>query len=218
MTKARSLFFQAAVCVLLKSHVVDAQNCAVADPLPSITDIACTTDEFSTACALLEAAGLDLTLDAGGPFTIFLPNNEGFSNLGQDLIDLLLDAENAATLEEVLLNHVLDSETVVLSEDLVCDVAVPMLSGETTTTICVERTEDILQLGQGNLALNQDEELLPNIVEADILTCNGVVHQISNVILPQSIADLVTDSDQEDEIGSGEPNLTEPECTPNIGE
>jgi uncharacterized surface protein with fasciclin (FAS1) repeats len=180
---------------------------------------------------LIDAAGLDSTLDSGGPFTIFLPNNDGFSNLGQDLIDFLTETANVGILEELILNHAVDSETLVLSTLLTCGDTILMLSGETTTTVCVERTGDIFQLGQGNLALDQDEEFLPQIVEPDTLACNGALHQISNVILSQSIADIVTDlnqdedgddddddSDDDDSDDDDDPDLVEPGCTPNIGE
>jgi uncharacterized surface protein with fasciclin (FAS1) repeats len=216
------LIVVAGFCILANSRSTAAQNCSVADPLPTITDITCSTPEFSTACSLLDAAGLDTTLNRGGPFTIFLPNNDGFANLGQDLIDYLTEMANVAILEEIILNHAVDSETVVLSKRLTCGDSVLMLSGETTTTVCVERTGDIYQVGQGNLALDQDDELLPQILEPDILACNGVVHQISNVILSQSIADVVTnlnengDDDDDNEVVDN-PNPIESGCAPNIG-
>lgn len=190
------------------------------NPLPSIDAIACTTPEFSTACELFEVSGLDSTLGGGGPFTIFLPDNDGFSNLGQDLVDFLTDRANRAVLEEVLLNHAADSETVILSKNLACGETVLMLSGETTSTVCVNSTGSIFQLGQGNLGLSQGADLLPKIGQADILACNGVVHQVSNVILSQSIADMVTDRDEDDTDGNGGggPDQTEPDCSPNIGE
>jgi uncharacterized surface protein with fasciclin (FAS1) repeats len=177
-------------------------------------DVACSSDEFSTICSLVQTAGLATALGEGGPLTIFLPNNDAFTNLGQDLVDLLTAEENRITLEEVLLNHVVTSESVVLAADLECDGTVPMLSGETTTTICV--AGDIFQIGQGNIALNQDEDLLPQIVATDTDACNGVVHEVSNVILPQSVADLVdgVDGDDNDE---DNPDVVEPACSPNLG-
>ncbi|KAG7360989.1 fasciclin domain containing protein [Nitzschia inconspicua] len=213
--KVKCFLGSAAFGILYSSHKANGQNCSVAGSQPSITDIACSQTEFSTVCTLLNVAGLDGPLDAGGPFTLFLPNNGAFSNLGQDTLDLLTAAESVGILEGVLLDHAVDTDAVILSNDLVCDESIAMLSGEPTTTICTGG--EIFQIGQGNLALNQNANLLPKIVEADVLACNGVVHQISNVILRQGVVGLVSSSNEdEDTDDDPESPVTEPGCTPNI--
>ncbi|KAL3924427.1 MAG: hypothetical protein SGILL_001056, partial [Bacillariaceae sp.] len=172
--------------------------------------------DFSIICSLVQTAGLDAALSEGGPITIFLPNDNAFVNLGEDLVDLLTANENRLVLEEVLLNHVVASQSVVLEADLDCDASVPMLSGETTSTICV--TGDVFQIGVGNLAL-QDEELLPQIVDTDTTACNGVVHEVSNLILTQSVADLVDEAEgggDDDDDDDDSPDMVEPACSPNI--
>lgn len=174
---------------------------------PSPADIACTESDFSTICSLVQLAGLDTILSAGGPFTIFLPNDDAFDNLDPDLIDFLTDNANREVLEEVLLNHVVAATDPVFEADLVCEEAVPKLSGETTTTVC--DGGNVFQVGQGNLALN---DLFPQVVDTDTEACNGVVHEVNNVILPQSVADLL------DALEDGDsPDFVEPACSPNIG-
>jgi len=73
---------------------------------PTIADIACSNDSFTTLCAALQAAGLTGTLsDRNAKFTVFAPNDAAFAALGQPAIDALLADLDA--LSNILLYHVL---------------------------------------------------------------------------------------------------------------
>jgi hypothetical protein len=88
----------------------------------------------------------------------------------------------------------------------------------------------IFQLGSGNVELlrNPDatESILPEVLRANNLGCNGVYHVISNVMLPTSIIDLFDVQEPEEEDGEDDnsgggggdnPDMIEPDCTPNLG-
>ncbi|MBL6658443.1 MAG: fasciclin domain-containing protein, partial [Flavobacteriales bacterium] len=47
--------------------------------LPSIMDIVANSDAHNTLEAAINAAGLNETLDTGGPFTLFAPTDEAFA-------------------------------------------------------------------------------------------------------------------------------------------
>ena len=52
-----------------------------------------------------------------------------------------------------------------------------MVSGEETTTVCIEG--QIFQSGAGNTFSS-----LPKIVASDGVSCNGVIHAVDQIILP----------------------------------
>lgn len=135
-----------------------------------------------------------MTLDGGGPFTVFAPTNQAFAKLGVEAIEALLDDVDA--LKDLLLYHVINSPMAVFLDELVCGVEVLMLNGMTTTTECSsssnggggggDRPEDddnaIFQVGMGNT-----DDDLPLLASTDIEACNGVIHAVDNVILPRTL-------------------------------
>jgi hypothetical protein len=52
-----------------------------------------------------------------------------------------------------------------------------MTNGEDSRTVC--KGDAIYQKGGGNT-----DDALPQIISADIVACNGVVHVVDNVMLP----------------------------------
>lgn len=132
------------------------------DPTESIVDIAVGNEDFSTLVELLTAAGLVETLQGDGPFTVFAPTNDAFAALDE----ATLEAVGADTdlLTSVLLYHVLDGE--VLSVDLVDGAMVTTLNG-------------------ANVTISLDPVMVndANVVLADIIGTNGVVHVIDKVSL-----------------------------------
>jgi uncharacterized surface protein with fasciclin (FAS1) repeats len=69
-------------------------------------------------------------------------------------------------------------DKIILSDDLKCGESVHMTNGEDTSTRC--KNGSFFQKGEGN---TKDD--MPEIVGPDILACNGVIHVIDEVILPE---------------------------------
>lgn len=149
----------------------------------SIVDIAVGDPDFSFLVTALEAAGLVETLAGEGPFTVFAPTDDAFLTLAQELIgpDATLDdlaaalTEDPAVLEEVLLSHVI-SGTVLAEDTVALDGAeAETLSGE-MLTVASDGMEVSFTTGGSTV----------NVVAADIVASNGVIHIIDAVILPLS--------------------------------
>lgn len=140
----------------------------------TITEIACTTKGFSTLCKVIEAAGLSESLSGTDPFTIFAPTDMAFDKLPTGLLDALLN-ENIPKLTDLVLYHAV--EGVVSSSDLKCQQLVSMGNGRDTRTIC--RENDLYQKGSGNTHTQ-----LPKFITTDITACNGLLHAVSEVLLP----------------------------------
>lgn len=137
----------------------------------SIADIACESSLFSTLCTAITQAGLREAL-SGGSWTLFAPTNDAFAKLGNALTTALADN---TLLTDILLTHAI--ENVVYSSSLECGGTVSMANGQQTTTVC--HADSIFQVVNGNEAIS-----LPQIVLSDVHACNGVLHLVSEVLLP----------------------------------
>src|SRR6056297_4167174 len=96
----------------------------------NIVEFAQNSDDYTTLAAAVQAAGLDGALSGEGPFTVFAPDNAAFQALldSNDDWNELADIP-VATLETVLSYHV-SSAGNVRSTDLMDNMAVPTLAGE----------------------------------------------------------------------------------------
>lgn len=139
----------------------------------SIYEIAAGTDDFSTLAAAVDAAGLDEALSGDGTFTVFAPPNSAFEKLPEGAVEKLLEPEWKFHLTDVLLYHALGSEA--RSTDLTDDASVETLNGE-----------DIL-INLDPPRINEESEILIDDGLVDVEADNGVIHGISDVLLPTSV-------------------------------
>ena len=131
-----------------------------------IVDTAAEAGNFTTLLAAAEAAGLVDTLKGEGPFTVFAPTDEAFAALPKGTVDTLLQPENKDQLVAILTYHVLPGK--VMSTDL--------SDGMTATTV---QGSDVTIGTEGGVTVNG-----ANVVAADVVASNGVIHVIDAVILP----------------------------------
>lgn len=123
-------------------------------------------DKFSTLVAAVQAAGLVETLSGPGPFTVFAPTNEAFSKLPAGTVEDLLKPENKEKLISILKYHVLPMK--VMAAD-----ATTMKAGT------AEGSEMQVTVADGKVMVDN-----ANVVMADVLADNGVIHVIDSVIMP----------------------------------
>jgi transforming growth factor-beta-induced protein len=136
----------------------------------SITEIAVNSPDFSVLVDALSQAGLASTLDTGGPFTVFAPNNSAFAALPAGTLESLTEEQ----LTEILLYHVLGAS--VLSGDLAPEQAVETLSGE---EVFITTTGSGVQINGAS-----------NVFQADVIATNGVLHAVDTVLLPDAFNDV----------------------------
>ncbi len=142
---------------------------APADEAPgTVVDVAIATEGFSTLVAAVVAAGLAETLSGEGPFTVFAPTDEAFAALPEGLLDTLLLPENLDLLVKILTYHVVPGT--VLAAD-VADGEVATVEGQSVT---LDTSDGVTVNGA-------------NVVAADVLASNGVIHVIDAVILPPDV-------------------------------
>merc|ERR1712028_327477 len=122
--------------------------------------------------------------------TIFVPTDTAFENF-QALFDDSGVDPTAEQVDEIVMFH--GTDETLLFEDLDCSAKVDMWCAEScgqSRTKCMKAEDGFVvkfQKGGGN----RKNDLLPEIVVADLLTCDGnVVHIISQVMLPNDIDKL----------------------------
>lgn len=132
-----------------------------------IIDTAVGAGSFTTLVAAVKAAGLVKTLKSDGPFTVFAPTDEAFAKLPEGTVENLLKPENKDQLVAILTYHVVPGK--VASGDL----AGKRLGAKTVqgSTVDIDATDGVRV---DNAA----------VVQADIMTSNGIIHVIDQVILP----------------------------------
>lgn len=171
-----------------------------------IDDIICAnfnSNVLGDLCDEVEERGLtELLSNCNRRLTLFAPNNGGFQTFFgyfdagffsdpdnfvlqpvQD--DIILDPGTVRKLEvdedfeqefmsEVLGYHLLDG--IFRVQDLECDASVNMVQRGTTTTLC-DNDAKIAQMGTCN-------GLTPNFSQTNIVAANGIIHVMSQVLIP----------------------------------
>ncbi|OKH13460.1 hypothetical protein NIES208_15105 [[Limnothrix rosea] IAM M-220] len=132
----------------------------------NIVELAAGNTTFATLVAAVTAGDLVDTLSGEGPFTVFAPTNEAFAALPEGTVETLLMPENKALLQEILTYHVVSGK--VTSGDLTAG-AVPTVQGD---SVMVSLDDGVKINGA-------------NVIAADVMVSNGVIHVIDTVIMPE---------------------------------
>lgn len=139
----------------------------IMDDGADIVDIAVSKDEFSMLVTAVQAAGLVETLQGDGPFTVFAPTNAAFAKLPEGKVETLLLPENKDQLVAILTYHLVPGA---LTSD--------QLVGQRLSVATVQGSKVYIN---GTDGVTVDGA---NVVVADVVATNGIIHVIDSVILP----------------------------------
>ncbi|MCH8487189.1 MAG: fasciclin domain-containing protein [Candidatus Cyclonatronum sp.] len=154
-------------------HVIDSVLIPAAED-NTIPGIAAGNPDFSTLVDALVQADLVGALSGEGPFTVFAPTNDAFSNLPAGTLESL----SIDQLTNILTLHVLAAE--VASGDLAPEQTVTTLNGESIFVTFDGTTVTV----NGNAA----------VTLADVQASNGLIHAINNVLLPDAFGNVVNNA------------------------
>ena len=183
----KSMTLLAILFVGISSCTDDDDNIdSVEAPLKNIIETAQDTEMLSSLVEALTKADensnseLISTLSGNGPFTVFAPTNEAFSELfdsleGYDSLEDFESEEERALLISILTYHVV-SGTAALSTDLT--------DGQQITTV---QGEDIGISIEGDVFVQDATGEEAVVTQADIVVSNGVVHVIDKVLIPEAV-------------------------------
>lgn len=139
---------------------------AATDSQPDLVEAAKADGRFKTLVAALDRADLVGALQGDGPFTVFAPTDEAFAALPEGVLARLLTPAGMEDLQRILANHVVAAR--VRSSDLLRTASASTLAG---TTLPIR-----LRVGEAN------------VIQADLLCRNGVIHVIDRVLVPSAPA------------------------------
>ncbi|WP_320110570.1 fasciclin domain-containing protein [Draconibacterium orientale] len=189
-TKSRFNFLP----VVLLALVIGFTSCDDDDdpaPMPemeaeaekTIVDVAAEAGSFNVLIQAAQKAGLADFLSTEKNITVFAPTDDAFAALLTDLGASSLDDLDAATLAAVLKYHVVGD--LAYSNNL--------SSGAVATLNTDSPDETPL-----SILVNVDGDVMVNdakVTTADVMASNGVIHVIDKVLLPPTVVDLATYSD-----------------------
>jgi uncharacterized surface protein with fasciclin (FAS1) repeats len=139
----------------------------------NIVETASGAGTFKTLLAAAKAAGLADALATGKNLTVFAPTDEAFAKLPAGTVESLLKPENKDQLAAILSYHVL-----------------PRKLASTQMPNRTIHIRTIKASGDRTLALTKSKGGVTvdgaNVVKADIVADNGIIHVIDAVMLPKS--------------------------------
>lgn len=134
---------------------------------PNIVQVALGSKDHSTLVAAVKAASLVDALSNAGPFTVFAPTNAAFEKLPAGTVEGLLKPEKKADLKNILEYHTY----------------VGVLKSE-----YMQDGQEFEQVNGGKVKItkNGDKTLVNGSeIVASIVTSNGIIHVINDVLLPK---------------------------------
>ncbi|MEQ2212485.1 hypothetical protein XENOCAPTIV_000325, partial [Xenoophorus captivus] len=146
-------------------HVIDRVITAVSNNMQSIIDI---DDDLETLRAAFAAAGLSTLLESEGQYTIFAPTNDAFAKIPRETLNRILG--DPVALKDLLNYHIL--KQLQCAESIVSGTPMETLQG---TSLEVGCDDDQMTLNGKAIITKKDQ-----------LGTNGVIHYISELLIPDS--------------------------------
>lgn len=162
----------------------DDENPTPTNPIETeknIVETAMADPQFSTLVAAVSKAGLVDALQADGPMTVFAPTNDAFEALFAQLGVNGVDDLTAEQLTPILLYHVIGAK--VMAAD-VSTGYVPTLN----TSAPDNNSVLLYAMAENGVQLNAST----NVILADVMASNGVIHVIDKVLLPVDVVDIAS--------------------------
>lgn len=185
---AFSLF--AAACVPMEMPATEMENEPAAEmseesmeEMGTIVDIAVGNENFSTLVTAVTEAGLvDVLADPDAEWTVFAPTNDAFAALPEGVLEMVLADQELLT--RILTYHVV--EGTVTSADVSTMMAPTMEMGAVGGELLGGEL-DVQLADDGSVTVNG-----ANVIMADVMASNGVIHAIDQVLLPTDVAEMIS--------------------------
>ena len=161
----KSIVYTLIACLLVSSIPFSV----TADATDDIPTNAAATGVHDSLVAALTQADLVTTLQGDGPFTVFAPTDQAFTDAEIDLTTFDTDEEIAA-LADILLYHVVAGT--ILSTDL---------ADGANTVVAANGDKLTVTLDAGAVTVGASSASVTN---ADVVSSNGVIHVIDKVLMP----------------------------------
>jgi uncharacterized surface protein with fasciclin (FAS1) repeats len=154
-----------------RSSVTSVSSFAIASPTQNIAQLASANNGLSTLVSTLGKADLVSAVSGTDKLTVLAPTNDAFAKIPAATLNLLLKPENKETLVKILKYHVINSEA--RSTDI----------AKLTEVTTLEGSKVNISVSNSKIVLNSNV----NVVYADTLATNGVIHTIDTVLIPSTV-------------------------------
>ena len=162
---------------------------ATMDDMGTIVDIAVGNSDFSTLVTAVTAADLvDVLADPEAEWTVFAPTNDAFAALPEDVLNMVLADKELLT--RILTYHVMQG---VVTSDQVSTMMAPTMEMGAVGGDLMGSELDVKFFEDGKITVND-----ANIVMADVMASNGVIHAIDAVLLPPDVAAMLAGDESMD--------------------
>jgi len=141
--------------------------------------IAASLDQNGKYAALAKAAGLDLTLQGPGPYTVFVPDDAAFDKLPAGTTDSWMKPEGRPELTRTLTYSILPGTV------LAADIAKAIDNGKGKAELATMGGETVTATKDGDkIVLTDAAGGKASITRADDTLANGVIHHTDAVLMP----------------------------------
>ncbi|OXB72361.1 UNVERIFIED_CONTAM: hypothetical protein H355_005430 [Colinus virginianus] len=163
-------------------HVVDtlrkrSNDDNLGNPQKTIGEILASTELFSRFETILENCGLPAILDGPGPFTVFVPSNDGVDKLRDGRL-IYLFTEGINKLQELVKHHIYTSAALTVEKLMVMPHIVTMANQRLSINISAD----------GRILMD-DSEIPLNM--RNIVASNGIIHTVNGIFIPPSIIPIL---------------------------
>merc|ERR1719419_870996 len=163
-------------------HVIDRVISSVGSTIQDVLEV---DDDLTTLSDVAQKSGLLDKLGEPGHFTLFAPTNEAFESLGSDVLERL--QSDKEVLQALVNYHLLNS--VQCAEAIMAGSVYETAEGSTIEVGCDGDT----------LTVNG----IKMVLKKDIVTTNGVIHLIDQVLIPDSAKEVM------ELVGSGQSTFSD---------
>ena len=115
-----------------------------------------------------------------GEYTVFAPTNDAFAAVPAASMDMLMNDDNKAKLQNLLKYHVVSGEW---KADAVIKAINDNNNAYNVTTLAGENL--VLSLKDGKVMVKDGKGKMATVVMADVDASNGVIHAIDKVVMPK---------------------------------
>lgn len=122
---------------------------------------------------LIEVAGLEEIFSCAGPFTLLVPTDAAFAAMDQELLGKLVNPSGRVLLQTLLLYHIVPGY-------------IPSSAMVPGLLATVEGSP--VDIATNPFTVNQGSVPYP-----DVDACNGIIHVIDIVLLPESVGKFIDD-------------------------
>ncbi|XP_053932500.1 stabilin-1 isoform X1 [Cuculus canorus] len=147
------------------------------NPQKTIGEILASMEIFSRFETILENCGLPAILDGPGPFTVFVPSNDGVDKLRDGRL-IYLFTEGINKLQELVKHHIYTSAAVTVEKLIMMPHIVTMANQIVTINISADGR---ILMDESGIPLNM----------RDIVASNGIIHTLDGIFIPPSIIPIL---------------------------